>query len=205
MPTLFAAQTKTKGSPPASLLPKHLGYYVERPKGLRFETQADDEHVVLFLRQHPVVLVPAVLLAVVMLAAPVFVFPLFFRVVALPFVLPLGHIIVGTLFWYLFTFGVLLSTFLGWFFNIYIVTNRRVVDIDFINLLYKKFSEANLSKIQDITYSSNGIIAAFFNYGTVLIQTAAEIQDIEYDHVPRPDKVVETIRSLIKEEKGAPV
>ncbi len=119
----------------------------------------------------------------------------------LPFVIPVKYIIVGTLFWYLFTFGFILMNFLRWFFNIYIVTNQRVVDVDFIHLLYKEFSEARLEKVQDLSYKTGGIFAAFFNYGDVEIQTAAELPNFEFDAVPRPESVIQTISELVEKVK----
>jgi hypothetical protein len=90
--------------------------------------------------------------------------------------------------------------FMTWYFDVYIITNRRVIDIDFINLLTKKFSEAELSKIQDVTSEVSGVSQTVFNYGNVLIQTAAEINEIHFTKIPHPDRVVKIIQELT--EKG---
>lgn len=173
-----------------------LASFSENPIRVHFETQAQKEQVILFLRQHPIVNLSWLAIAVVMILAPTFFFPLFFGLVKLPFVVPTGYLVVGTLFWYLATTGFILANFLGWYFNIYIVTDQRVVDIDFKYLLYKHLSQAELSKIQDLSYISGGIVATMFNYGTVLIETAGEIPNIEFDKVPNPEKVVTAIRNL---------
>lgn len=171
------------------------------PKGVRFETQKDDETIVLFLRQHIIVNIPWLIIAAVLLVTPTVFFPLVLTNIQLPFAIPLGYIIVGTLFWYLITVGFILMNFLRWFFNIYIVTNERVVDIDFIHLLYKEFSEARLEKVQDLSYKSGGFFAAFFNFGDVSIQTAGELPNFEFDAVPRPESVVKTLSELIEQVK----
>lgn len=169
------------------------------PSGIRFETQEDEEVVKLFLRQHVITLVMPFLLVVVLAIAPMVLLPFFGRFLPLPFTLPTGYIIVGTAFWYVVTFGVALMSFLRWFFNIYIVTDQRVVDIDFIHLLYKEFSEARIDRIQDIGFRSGGILAAFFDYGDVTIETAGEVPNLEFSAVPMPGKVVETISQLIEQ------
>jgi uncharacterized membrane protein YdbT with pleckstrin-like domain len=115
--------------------------------------------------------------------------------------LPVSYYVVGTMFWYLATFGFALSSFIGWFFNIYIVTNERIVDIDFFYLLYKKFSQAELTKIQDINYTSGGLLAAMFNFGDVVVETAGEAPNIDFELIPFPEKVVETIRELTEHEE----
>jgi len=176
--------------------------FASHPDGVRFETQEAEEIVVLFLRQHLIVNLGWVLLAILLIFAPIVVFPLIISALGLTIAVPPNYLFIGALFWYVGTFGFVLAKFLGWYFNIYIITNERIVDIDFYYLLYKHFSQAELTKIQDLSYVSGGIVATFFHYGNVRIQTAGEMPNLEFDRVPRPDKVVETIRSLADQIKG---
>lgn len=178
-----------------------LTTYAMHPDGLRFETQEEQEEVILFLREHLIVLFPTVVLGFVMIIAPTILFPLFFRFLSLPIAVPTGYLIVGTVFWYVVTFGFLLARFLRWFFNIYIVTNERVVDIDFVNLLYKEFSEARLAKIQDLSFNAKGIFAAIFNYGSVHIQTAGEMPNFVFEKVSNPEQIVKTISEAAEKAK----
>lgn len=209
MPTIFSSSANKKtivNDAPVLDVAHHtimtpLTAFAVAPDGVRFETQEPEEEVLLFLRQHPIVLFPSVLLVIVLAIAPLFLIPFLLRFLELPLQLPTGYIVVGTAFWYVTTFGVGLVSFLRWFFNIYIVTNRRIVDIDFIHLLYKEFSEAKIDKVQDIAFRSGGIFAAFFDYGNVYVQTAAEVPNIEFLTVPQPAKVVETISELIEQQK----
>jgi len=84
------------------------------------------------------------------------------------------------------------------------VTNRRIVDIDFVHLLYKEFSEARLDKIQDITYKSSGIFSVFFDFGDAYVQTAGgNIPNIEFLTVPHPAKVVKAISELLEKQKSS--
>lgn len=205
MPTVFNAhhakkrpspQTQSPGSSHGSRMGL-LTTYAHRPHGVRFETQTDREEVVLFLRQHIVVNVPWIVITAIMAIVPTLVFPFILGSVELPFLIPTGYIIIAALFWYLATLGFALASFLTWYFNIYIVTNQRVVDIDFQYLLYKHFSEAELMKIQDISYTSGGLPSIVFDYGNVFVQTAAEVPNLEFLYVPHPDRVVKTIRELL--------
>jgi len=170
--------------------------YAVHPRNVRFETQEEEETVEIFLRQHPIVNVGWFFMGALMLFVPTFIFPIFIGFLKITDYIPAGYLIVGTAFWYLATFGFILASFLHWFFNIYIVTNERIVDIDFLYLLYKRLSQAELSEIQDITYTSGGILATFFDYGNITIQTASEMPNIEFEKVPHPERVVEKIRSL---------
>lgn len=212
MPTLFQSSpkqgVKEVAVQPDNRQPKNNGNgskmkpltaFALEPTDVRFETQEEEEVVELFLRQHPVVNVFWILTTLILILAPVFIFPVFSK--ALPLAVPARYLMVGIAFWYLATFGYALANFLYWFFNIYIVTNERLVDIDFLYLLYKRFSEAELSKIQDISFTSGGILAAIFDYGNVNIETAGEQPNLIFEKIPHPEKVVETIRSLTENEE----
>lgn len=182
-----------------------LTAFAVNPTSLRFETQEDTEKVILFLRQHFIVNVPWILGTILLVIAPTVIFPRLFHALSLNMAFPTSYYVVGTMFWYLATFGFALASFIGWFFNIYIVTNERIVDIDFFYLLYKKFSEAELTKIQDINYTSGGLLAAVFNFGNVVVETAGEAPNIDFELIPFPEKVVETIRELTERGEGGSV
>ena len=94
-----------------------------------------------------------------------------------------------------------MENFLGWFFNVYLVTDERVVDVDFYSLLYKQISDAGLEKIQDITYRVKGLAGSLINYGDILIQTAGEQPNIEFEAVPQPAEVVKILNELITQEE----
>jgi len=200
MPTVFTAREKSLVE---RTIMSPLTSFAVSPEGIRFESQENEEKVVLFLRQHLVVLLGPALLVVVLALAPVLIFPVLFHFLTLPFVIPTSYIVVGTAFWYVVTFGFALMSFLRWFFNIYIVTDRRIVDIDFVHLLYKEFAEARIDKIQDISYKSSGIFSVIFDYGDAYVQTAGgDMPNIEFFSVPKPAKVVEAISDLLESGKS---
>lgn len=178
-----------------------LTSFMVNPTGIKFETQQDDEHVVIFLRQHLIVNLGWIILVILMVLAPILIFPLLFASFQIPFQIPMGYFIVGTLFWYVATFGFAIASFIRWFFNIYIVTNERIVDVDFLHLLYKELSETRLVNVQDVTYKTGGIFETFLNYGHVYIQTAGTEPNFEFLSVPNPEIVVQTISEHTEKEK----
>ncbi len=173
-----------------------LAAFVFKPKDIRFETQAKQEQIILLLRQHWVTNVPRVFLALILLAAPHF----FNLVPGLSTLMVLYGAMIKVL-WYLFTFAFILETFLSWYFNVNIVTDERIVDIDFYSLIYKEVSHCQIDKIQDITFTMGGVARILFNYGNVIIQTAGEIPVFEFEAVPRPSLVVKKLNELLIEEE----
>lgn len=173
-----------------------LAAYCYMPNGVDFENRTEDEKVILILRKHPITNVGWILILALMLLAPsvLSTFPL------LDF-LPVNFRFIAVLGWYLICIAYALESFLTWFFNVYIITDERIVDIDFNNLIYKEISDANIDKIQDVTYKMGGVIRTILNYGDVYIQTASEVPAFEFMAVPRPDRVTKVLQDLRIEEE----
>lgn len=177
---------------------KHpLSSMLARPKVFRFDSQDTDEEILLVLRRHWFTNLSWVIIFIFMLLAPLFL-------ASIPFLdllsTSLRSIIV--LFWYLVSFAFAFEKFLSWYFNVFILTEERVVDIDFDNLLYKNISEAQISMIQDITVSQGGVSQTLFNYGSVYIQTASEVPQIEVLKVPNPNLVLKVLQQMRSEEEA---
>jgi hypothetical protein len=197
-PEHLAEEPKTKLK--KEELPEHtqnpLSAFCYYPERVNFETRESEEKVILMMRKHPITNLRWIALSVFMVLAPgVLGF--------LPFLdkIPANFRFIGVLGWYLVTTAFLLENFLTWFFNVYFITDERIIDVDFYNLIYKEVSEAEIEKIQDVTYKMGGVARTIFNYGDVLVQTAAEVPNFEFMAVPKPDKVVKILQDLRIEEK----
>lgn len=174
--------------------------FVSFPKDFHFENQENDERVILLLRRHWVTNFFWVFIGILMIFSPIFIFPVFSYFKILYFI-PGRFQTVFLIFWYLATFSFIFTSFISWYFNVYIVTNKRIIDVDFFNLLYKEVSSCFLSKIQDVTYQVAGSARVIFDYGNVLIQTAGTEKNLEFEQVPKPAEVVKTIYELMGKKK----
>ena len=171
--------------------------FLVRPKFLSFREIDEQEEIYLAMRAHWFTNVRWVFTTILMLLVPIALnyFSYFHN-------LPLKYQFILTLYWYCFTFIFAFEKFLFWYFNIFLVTNERVVDIDFINMFNKHFAEADLNVIQDVSSSVRGIFGTIFNFGDVLIQTASEINQISFDKIPNPEKVIKLLRDLRELEEN---
>lgn len=166
------------------------------PKDIDFESRSDDEKVVLLLRQHFIVNLKWMFIAIILFLVPGIASG--FEILSS---LPSGFPLVINMVWYLVSMAYVLENFLSWYFNVYIVTNERIIDVDFNNLIYKRISDATLDNIQDITYNMGGVVRTVFNYGDILIQTASEVSEFDFLAVPEPDKVVKIVNDLVPQVK----
>lgn len=173
-----------------------LSAFATNPKNINFSTQDHGEQVLLMLRQHPITQVGWVVIATSLVALPTLLGFIGF----LDF-LPLNYKMAGLIGWYMLVSGYILESLLKWFYNVYIITDERFIDIDFDSLLFKNISAAKIESIQDVTAESKGILAAFFDYGHIYLQTAAEKREFEFLNVPHPQRIKKIINQLILEEE----
>ena len=103
--------------------------------------------------------------------------------------------------WYMLMFSYALATFLIWFFSVFIITDERIIDVDFVSMLFKDVSAAKIDVIQDVSSKTSGFLASVINYGTVYIQTAGEQREIQFENIPQPAKVAALLNELMLEEE----
>lgn len=169
---------------------------------LNFEGREEGEKVILFLRPHAIILVPGFILAFFLLLVPLFLGPLLiFLGIDFSFLTP-GQRILAIVFWYVLVASFAYYKFLFWYFNIYILTNERVIDFDFRGILHKEIALATLSHLEDVSPKTIGFFGTFFNFGNVHIQTAGEKTEFEFHHVARPEKVAARILEEARIEEG---
>lgn len=161
------------------------------PDGIGFETKADKEKIILMLRQHPIVNVKWILITLLLLTGPTLL-----NLFGIFSFLPTGFSLVISLSWYLITSAYAIEGFLDWYFNVYFVTTERIVDVDFYNIIDKRVSNAEIEKIEDVSYTTGGVLRTMLNYGDVFIQTAAEVSEFDFFAVPNPEKVVKILDDL---------
>lgn len=173
-----------------------LNAFAPKPKNTSFDSQQSEEEVILLLRRHPITQLKQVFIAL-----GIALFP--FLVGTSPFLdfLPARFQFAMTVGWYLILVGYIFESFLLWFFNVYIITDERIIDVDFLSLIYKDVSSAKIDNIEDVTASTGGFLASVVNYGTIKIQTAGEKTEFEFNDVPQPAKVTALLNELLLEEE----
>lgn len=166
------------------------------PEHTAFQLQDPEEEIIMLLRAHPVTNVRWIIIAIILTIIPGFLFGLAFFDI-----FPSNYIAAFSIFWYLVTISFVFEKFLNWFFTVNFITDERVIDVNFYNLVYKEISSANIDSIQDVSYSQAGTFQSIFNYGNVYIQTAAEKPRFEFTNVPQPERVVSVINDLKQQEE----
>lgn len=170
------------------------------PDGVVFKDLEQGEKIILLVRRHFATNILWILELIAIALVPIIFVPLlpaFF-----PFInISLASEIAFLALYYLAVFAFLLINFTDWYFNVSLVTNQRVIDLDISGILTREVAETKLELIADVSYDQIGTIASFFNYGNILIQTAAEQQRFEFNQAPQPAKILHILGDLIGKPK----
>lgn len=182
----------------------HIGFfatYGENPDNLHFGTQEPGERILLFLRRDFITNVPWIISGILLIFAP-FLLSALASLSNIQFsAIPSNYSLIILAFYYIIVATYIYVNFITWYFNISLVTNKRILDIDFEDIIYKNVAETKLSLVQDVSYKQIGAIQTFFDFGNVLIQTAAAVDTFELTSVPQPQHVVTVVQSLIGKEE----
>ena len=102
----------------------------------------------------------------------------------------------GAFLYYCWLLGLWILLFVNWttyFLDVWVVTDRRIVDIDQKTLFHRDMITARLEKIQDITVTVNGVLPTVFGYGTMHIETAGDNPDFVIENAAHPYDAKEKI------------
>ncbi|GEM_PF-574498 len=161
------------------------------PKGVKFADKDKDEEALVVLHRHPVTNAPWIILTIIMF------FTLFFN---FHFnwlgSLPVSLRLTVNYAWLVLTLLVAWSGLLSWYFNVSVISDKRIIDVDFHDLIYREVSDASLEKIEDVTHNMGGLFGIIFNFGDIYVQTAGAKPQIEFLKVPHPAQVASILRKL---------
>lgn len=155
-----------------------------------FENQGKEEKVILMLRAHPITQVSWIINVLILFILQIVANLVFAGVLspASSFALNLSLVV--------FILSYAWINVLVYLFNVGIITNLKILDVDFSAVIYKEVTEAKLEKIEDVTAKTSGYFASIFNFGGVFIQTAGTEANVEFLKVPRPSDVVQVVNDL---------
>lgn len=109
----------------------------------------------------------------------------------------------NTFFIFLWLFGFLV--WIDYYFDIWIVTNERIVNIEQKGLFIRTTSEMRFSRVQDVSCIVNGILPTVLNFGDLHVHTAGHEDLIIFRQVPDPYKIKEQVMKLARAAHEQPV
>lgn len=152
-------------------LVKTLGCIIENPVNISFDTYGETEKIIFVLRKHWFTWLKWLIPSILALFLPFIVYP-FLK--TLGFQMAWGIIISLILLWETGVIFFVFQNFIIWFYSVDIVTDQRIVDMNFVFPFYKKESQLFLARIQDVSDVTNGFFQSLLNFGDLRLETAGE-------------------------------
>lgn len=160
-----------------------------RYSGDHFEGQEHGEAVVLLLRRHSFTIMFPLSIILLFALAPLVVratFPV--SSTAFYFLSVLYYMALWIILFYRLTLYSL---------NTVIVTDRRIINNEQKGFFKRKVSELHAYRVQDISVHVEGIIPTFFDFGTIVVQTAASEREFSFEMIGDPEAVKDKIMKVV--------
>lgn len=74
-----------------------------------------------------------------------------------------------------------------YYMDIWVVTNRRIIDIDYRRLFDRDIAILRLDRVQDVTTKVTGIIGTLLHFGSVSLQSAGSDKEFVIDQIANPE------------------
>ncbi len=97
--------------------------------------------------------------------------------------------------WLLVILVVSVYLWTDYYLDVWVVTNRRIIDIEQHGLFRREIATMQFSKIQDVTTEVSGLLATLVGFGDLRVQTAGNEREFTIRGVSKPNDVRERLEN----------
>jgi hypothetical protein len=154
-----------------------------------FADQFEDEEVLYVFRKHPIVMRKGLIigmLAILFGTVPALFDPQY----SVYFIGLLSGMAVGGL--------IFLPSWVTWHFSVFIVTDKRLIQITQKGFFSRTVIDMGLSQIQMVNYQIAGLQETLLGFGTIMMQTF--VGDLVIHEVPHPAKIQKRLLEILREQ-----
>jgi uncharacterized membrane protein YdbT with pleckstrin-like domain len=152
-----------------------------------------EEKISYTVRRHWIMLVKDAIGVVAIGLLPFFIFPFLFSIMGLGG-LSTPVITFLTTAWLLIVWIMLFTIWTDYYLDLWVITDRRLIDVDQIGLFHRKVSTLRIERVQDATVRIPSFLATILGYGNVLVHTASGVKNISHmEGIPNPTAVQKII------------
>ena len=77
--------------------------------------------------------------------------------------------------------------------NTLVVTDKGIVQTLQAGPFARKTSRLSMADVEDVSADQKGILPSVFNYGTLVVETSAELKNFEFKYCPDPSQVANQV------------
>jgi len=98
--------------------------------------------------------------------------------------------------WWLFVWMGAFSAFMHYFLDIWIITNKRIIDVEQHDFFQREVTSLFLDRVEDVTMDVTGFFHTLFGFGNLMVQSAGAADRTELPGISNPKHV----RDLLMKE-----
>jgi hypothetical protein len=154
-----------------------------------FADQFEDEEVLYVFRKHPIVMRKGLIigmLAILLGTVPALFDPRY----SVYFIGLICGIAAGLL--------LLLPSWITWHFSVFIVTDKRLIQITQKGFFNRSVIDMGLNQIQMVNYQVSGFQETLLGFGTIMMQTF--VGDLVIHEIPHPAKIQKKLLEILREQ-----
>lgn len=159
-----------------------------------FEGEEDGEKVVLLIRRHPFFILLRLFFFFILVLIPIAIISTFSSFIYSHHIF--NFFLFASSVWYLFIWSGIFYALTMYTLDVWIVTNHRIIDSTQHGFFDRRVSELHLTRIQDISVQTQGVIQTVLHFGDLQVQTAGAEEKFKFSQIPNPVKVKDEIMRL---------
>ncbi|MFH1564804.1 MAG: PH domain-containing protein [bacterium] len=171
------------------------------PKNL--PNKSKDERIEVFIQRHWFIFFIKILSYLILFIMPLICYFLigddlygrYNSAIRIPIVILIASI------YYLSTWLFFSANVINDFLDYWIITNKRIININQNGLFSRTVGELKLSRVQDVTCEVHGFFATILHYGDINIQSAGTRQPFIFKQVPRAARIAQDVLRLVEKNK----
>ena len=166
-----------------------------------FPGQREDEIIFVYSHHHLFRIIPFLVICIILYAVPVVAVMIMgiSGVTLMTEGKDIAALLAG-LYWLIVSF-VFMVSWIGYYYDLYIVTDRRIISIDQHRLFSRNIKEISFEAIQDVDTVAHNFWQVQFNYGDIIVRTSADNTSFPLKDIPSPKKVAFFITDLLEQTR----
>ncbi|MBY0111121.1 PH domain-containing protein [Patescibacteria group bacterium] len=169
------------------------------------------EHILASIRKHWLVYVGGAIPYAVFAYLPVIVIELFARndllsqsgaAVYVSYENPWILFVLGI--WWLFVWMAAFSDFMRYFLDVWIITNKRIIDVEQHDFFSREVTSLFLDRVEDVTMDVTGFFHTLFGFGTITAQSAGATEKITLPGIGNPKHVRDLLMEQVHKFENRP-
>ncbi|MDO8575300.1 MAG: PH domain-containing protein [bacterium] len=165
-----------------------------------FTGKEPDEKVLMLIHRHPFYIIVQFFIFVFLFILPFIVGTVFTGFLSLNGLTGIFIFLYGI--WCLVLWQVLFYSITMYVLDMWIVTDKRIIDSTQHGFFNRSVSELHLNRVQDISVEVEGFIQTLLKFGDLEIQTAGTENKFKFHQIPNPNEVKNQIMSHISDTVG---